>query len=248
MDKPAFGEIGRLEYDPIEDALLCHVCGGWYHNLAQHVRLRHHMSASDYREYAGLNRQTRLITPTMRERLRDLTAPLIARLRAEGKLRRWDEDPDKWARNKAAAEEVLHQGMSMEARWRRRQSFTEERRQSLAQRRRERNLAGLDRASSEAISEGLRRYYQEHPEAVDRERLKRMAHLPKISERTTRDVVCARCGQTFRAMSHREKHCPSCRPAANRERNTRWRQKWRERKHGEGRGSGALNGYDTLKR
>ena len=34
-----FGEVGRLEYDPVEDVLLCHVCGGRYRNLAQHARL-----------------------------------------------------------------------------------------------------------------------------------------------------------------------------------------------------------------
>jgi hypothetical protein len=39
---------------------------------------------------------TRVITPTMRERLRETSAPLIAQLRAEGKPRRWDEDAEKW--------------------------------------------------------------------------------------------------------------------------------------------------------
>ena len=65
----------------------------------------------------------------MQERLRETSAPVIARLRAEGKLRRWDEDPEKCQRDKAAAVGVLHEGLRSEGRQNRGASFTAERRQ-----------------------------------------------------------------------------------------------------------------------
>lgn len=235
LEPPPFGELGRLEYDPVADALLCHVCGGPYRNLAQHARLAHGLPADDYRKLAGLNRQTPLMTPTMRERLRAVVIPLIARLRKEGKLRRWDEDPERWRRCKDAAVQAIRGGLRAEGSNHRRESWDGERRGERAEETRQRNLAGELRATPEAIGEGLRRYYAEHPEAVDRERLKRMAKMPKATERTAREAVCPRCGQAFRAMSHREKYCLPCRPLAAREQNTRWRRVWRQAK---ARGSG----------
>ena len=83
------GAHGRLEYDAGADALLCRVCGGSCRNLAQHARRAHGLSADEYRELAGLNRGTRLVAPSIREKLRERAAPLIAQLRAEGKLRTW---------------------------------------------------------------------------------------------------------------------------------------------------------------
>jgi hypothetical protein len=58
---------------------------------------------------------------------------LIARLRGEGKLRSWNEDPEKWQRNKAEAVTVLHDGLSPEASAHRSQAFTEERRAARAE-------------------------------------------------------------------------------------------------------------------
>lgn len=233
LEQPRFGELGRLEYDPVEDALLCHVCGRWYKNLAQHARRAHQLEADDYRELAGLNRQTRLVTPTIRERLRASAIPLIARLRAEGKLRRWDEDPEKWRQAKESAAEVLRKGLRAEGSRHRRESWNDERLQEKAEKRRARNLAGLDRATPGAISEGLRSYYAEHPEAVDRDRLRRMARMPKATEKSARDAVCLRCKSTFRAMSHRDKYCPSCRPKVAREYATEYaRERRRAAKEG----------------
>lgn len=229
VEPPAFGTYGRLDYDNIADRLLCHVCGGWYRNLAQHVRLTHGWTADDYREYAGLNRQTRLITPTMRARLREQSLPLIERLRAEGKLKRWNEDPEKWRRDKAAAVETIHQGLRSEASRHRRDSWSEEDRQARSEVRRQRNLAGLDKATPEAIGEGLKRFYREHPEAVDRDRLRRIAQGRQIGEKTAREAACPHCGQTFRAASHRDKYCPTCRPAVEREYQRLWKARWWER-------------------
>jgi hypothetical protein len=83
-DEPEFhGTLGVLECDEFEDKLRCHLCGDWYRNLAQHVRLVHGLSAHEYREIAGLNRQTRLVSPGMRAHLREITAPFLAQSHRE---------------------------------------------------------------------------------------------------------------------------------------------------------------------
>lgn len=63
---PRFGAFGRLDYDALTDALSCYVCARWKRNLAQHARLAYRLSADAYRALAGLNRSTKLVTPTMR--------------------------------------------------------------------------------------------------------------------------------------------------------------------------------------
>lgn len=131
-----YGVHGRLEHDTAADTLLCRVCGGWYRNLAQHARRAHGLPADEYRALAGLNRQTRL----------------VARVRSEGKLRTWGEDPEKLRRDKAGAVQALRRGLRAEGRQSRRGAFTQERRRELSERRRARNLAGEDRASGEAIA------------------------------------------------------------------------------------------------
>ena len=187
------GTYGRLEYDEETDALLCRVCGGGYRNLAQHARLAHGLSADAYRELAGLNRQTRLITPSLRDRLREAAAPTIARLRAEGCLRNWAEDPERWARDKAAAVEALRGGLRAEGKGNRSGAFTTERRREQAARRRERNLSGEGRASGGAISRGLRA----------------AAGGPR---------PCERCGREYQPTVPRQFYCEVCRPEVERER------------------------------
>ena len=113
--------------------------------------LQHHLTAADYRGRAGLNCTTRLITPTMEEQLRQTSAPVIARLRAEGKLRRWDEDPEKWQHDKAAAVDVLHEGLRREGSQNRSAGFTADRRQDRAERTRAHNLSGELRADPQRL-------------------------------------------------------------------------------------------------
>jgi hypothetical protein len=185
-DPPPFGTLGPLEYDSIEDAQRCHVCGAGKRNLAQHARLAHGLTADAYRELAGLNRQTRLITPTLRARLRETTAPLIAGLRAAGKLRRWDEDAEKLRHAKAAAVVQLRAGLSPEGRQHQHAAMTDERRAARAATRRERNRAGLDQASGAAIAAGLRR--------------------------AAGAGTCARCGQPYERTGTRQRSCAACRP------------------------------------
>ncbi|MCL4371077.1 MAG: hypothetical protein M1401_03375 [Chloroflexi bacterium] len=214
VEASPYGEVGRLERDE-DGRLLCHACGRYCHSLAQHARLAHGLEADDYREWAGLNRQTRLVSETMRERLRAATAPIIERLRAQGKLRNWGEDRQRWAEDKAEAVTAIEQGLRPEASQHRSEAFAGD--PARAERRRQRNLAGLDKSTPEAISAGLRRYYAEHPEAVDRERLRgQIPAAVQASLHRPREVVCPECGQAFTAESHRERYCPACRPAVQR--------------------------------
>ncbi len=191
-DAPRFGTFGRLDYDALTDALCCHICGEWKRNLAQHALLAHRLSADAYRDLAGLNRTTKLVTPTMRARLREVGVPVIERLRAEGRLRRWDEDREKFRRDKAAAVAAIRQGLRPEGQRRRSEAFsTAEERRARAERRRQRNLAGLDRAAPAAIAAGIRRAAGER--------------------------ACERCGQRYEATGTRQRYCLACRIEAERE-------------------------------
>ncbi|MBV9279258.1 MAG: hypothetical protein JOZ41_04180 [Chloroflexi bacterium] len=186
------GTAGRLDVDDLGDALLCHVCGRMCRSPAQHARMAHRLSADDYRRLAGLNRPTRLVSPGMRAHLPEVTAPLIERLRAEGKLRRWDEDPERFQRDKAAAVETIREGLRAEGRRHQHDAATDERRARMAERRRERNLAGTDRASPEAIREGPRR--------------------------AAGQGICRRCGQPFERTTPHHVTCPDCAAIVERER------------------------------
>lgn len=265
-DVTRFGAFGHLDYEALIDALCCHVCGQWKRNLAQHARLAHRLSADAYRALAGLNRTTKLVTPTMRARLREVGVPLIERLRAEGRLRRWDEDREKFRRDKAAAVEAIRQGLRPEGRRRRSDAFTTaEERRARAERRRQRNLAGLDRATPAAIAAGIRRAAGERTceccgqryeatgarqrycsncrieterergrDSARRARLRRKLgdaaaprRTPPPAKGTSREVVCPRCRQPFRAASHRDRYCPPCRPQVAREYQRQWQVRQR---------------------
>lgn len=224
MQEIHYGTPGRLDYDPVSETLLCHMCGRGLCNLAQHVRLSHGLQADEYRALVGLNHQTRLITPALSARLREVTAPRHARLRAEGKLTRFDEDPEKWRRATAAAVEVLHEGLRLEGRERKRASFDEERRRRLSTRTRERRLRGEFCATPEALSAGVKRHLAAHPEAVAA-MIDRLKPYPGPPPAVSRDVPCLRCTQLFRTTSPRAFYCSACRPVQAREATQRWRQK-----------------------
>ncbi len=66
MIRALFGVLGRVEYDPVADALLCHVCGRWRRGLSRHLRRVHHLDANAYRVLAGLGDRVRLTVPRPR--------------------------------------------------------------------------------------------------------------------------------------------------------------------------------------
>lgn len=184
-----FGVYGRLDRAPIDGRLICHVCGAGYTNLAQHARLAHGLDAVGYRELAGLNQTTRLMSDDYRARIREASAPLIARLRAQGKLRNWGEDRQKFVADKAAAVAALNSGLAAEAREHRRASWTPERRADVAQQTADRNRSGDLRATPDAIKAGLARTPQ----------------------------ACRSCGATFTRRSPRHYYCDACAVVRQRE-------------------------------
>lgn len=113
-ERPPHGTYGRLDYDDVSGRLRCHWCDRWYVSIEQHARLAHGLSVSDYRAGAGLNRQTPLIAPALSQRRREVYGPIRDRLIAEGRMRRWDTDPDLWRRSKAAAVAAIREGVREE--------------------------------------------------------------------------------------------------------------------------------------
>ena len=86
-DGPIFGELGVLAVEFDGSRIQCHACGGWFRFLASHVTQGHRLTADEYRAVFGLRTQTGLMSPTMKERRREQTAPATTRpvaLRPEG--------------------------------------------------------------------------------------------------------------------------------------------------------------------
>ena len=123
-----FGEPGVLRYDPARQALECGLCGAWCRGLGQHVWLAHHVTAAAYRALAGLNRRTKLITPELHATLRARALPRVAEHRAEGKLKRFNEDPERLRRANVAAAVAMTDGIRAEGRRHLSESATPERR------------------------------------------------------------------------------------------------------------------------
>ena len=59
------GEFGRLTVDGDGTHVQCHICGGWYKLLANHVRLTHGYEPDEYREEFGLNKTVALAAPEL---------------------------------------------------------------------------------------------------------------------------------------------------------------------------------------
>jgi predicted transcriptional regulator len=48
---PYVGDLGKLAYDPDEDKVQCHLCGGWYRMLgSSHLRRTHGWTLAEYRD------------------------------------------------------------------------------------------------------------------------------------------------------------------------------------------------------
>jgi hypothetical protein len=71
-----FGVQGRLAVRPDGSGIQCHLCGGYFVNLAQHARRAHDFAAPSYRRRFRLPRDVSLAAPVLSERLR--TAALRA--------------------------------------------------------------------------------------------------------------------------------------------------------------------------
>jgi hypothetical protein len=57
--------VGTLPYDPDEDRVQCHLCGGWFRALAPGHLRRHDTTADEYRAMAGLKPGLALAVPSL---------------------------------------------------------------------------------------------------------------------------------------------------------------------------------------
>ena len=221
-------EKGRLDVDPADGRLRCHLCGETFKNLARHALGTHHLSADEYRTLTGLNRKTPLISERLREWTRQADIPVIDRLRAEGKMRRFDEDPEKAVRARALGRTTIKQGWSPQTLRERRENWTEERRSARAELMRQRNLSGVMTGKIATCARcgvpfrttsSTNTYCQPCRPERDRERRQEFRRRTRGRDVVPgpRQVSCTRCGQPFMAQSPLAKYCSPCRPAADRE-------------------------------
>ena len=77
---PYVGELGKLAYDPDEDRVQCHLCGGWYRILGgAHLRRTHGWTLAEYRDAFQLPMQLPTCSHEFSQHQRTLAASLIAR-------------------------------------------------------------------------------------------------------------------------------------------------------------------------
>jgi capsular exopolysaccharide synthesis family protein len=97
------------------------------------------------------------------------------------------------------------------------------------------------RADPAAVGAGGRQYLAEHPDGAWGYATGSGRPVPSRCARsdTARDANCSLCGATFRAASHREKYCPSCRPEAARQ----YQREWKRRRRAPEDGHAPDNGH-----
>jgi Probable Zinc-ribbon domain/ROS/MUCR transcriptional regulator protein len=77
---PYVGELGTLAYDPDEDRVQCHLCGGWYRILGgAHLRRSHGWTLVEYRDAFQLPMQLPACSHEFSQHKSVLAASLIAR-------------------------------------------------------------------------------------------------------------------------------------------------------------------------
>ena len=81
---PDPGELpppGRLVSDDDGERVQCHLCGAFFAKLGTHVARGHGMAPDDYRERFGLNNDTGLVSPALRDKLAAINRDHLARVR-----------------------------------------------------------------------------------------------------------------------------------------------------------------------
>jgi hypothetical protein len=103
------------------------------------------------------------------------------------------------------------------------------------------------RADPAAVGAGVRQNLAEHPDGAWGYAAGPGRPVPSRAARsdTARDANCTLCGAMFRAASHREKYCPSCRPEAARQYQREWKRRRRapEDGHTPDNGHASDNGH-----
>jgi len=77
---PYVGKLGELAYDPDEDKVQCHLCGGWYHAIgSSHLPRTHGWTLAEYRDAFRLPMQLATCSRHMSQRLRANAVSLVER-------------------------------------------------------------------------------------------------------------------------------------------------------------------------
>jgi len=77
---PYVGELGELAYDPDEDKVQCHLCGGWYRVIgSSHLRRGHGWTLAAYRDAFRLPMQLATCSRGVTQRCRANALALIER-------------------------------------------------------------------------------------------------------------------------------------------------------------------------
>lgn len=86
-ENSGYGYQGVISCDVKTGEIQCHICGGWFHWLQNHITSYHKIKANEYRETYGLGYQTPLCSEMVRDQLvkRALLFP-EERLRKRGKI------------------------------------------------------------------------------------------------------------------------------------------------------------------
>ncbi len=76
---PYFAPLGEMPYDPDEDRVQCHLCGGWYRVVGgTHIIVKHGWTADEYRAAFGLLKQDPTCARGTSGRLRTLAVASMA--------------------------------------------------------------------------------------------------------------------------------------------------------------------------
>lgn len=77
---PYVGKLGELAYDPDEDKVQCHLCGGWYSAIgSSHLPRTHGWTLAEYRDAFRLPMQLACCSRDMSQRLRANAVSLVER-------------------------------------------------------------------------------------------------------------------------------------------------------------------------
>jgi len=76
---PFYGRLGEIAYDSVEDKVQCHLCGGWFRQVAgSHLTRKHDWTIDDYRVAFRLPVHVATCSPSYSQECRQRTAARVA--------------------------------------------------------------------------------------------------------------------------------------------------------------------------
>ena len=76
---PFYGRLGEIAYDSVEDKVQCHLCGGWFRQVAgSHLTRKHDWTIDDYRVAFRLPVHVATCSPSYSQECRQRTTARVA--------------------------------------------------------------------------------------------------------------------------------------------------------------------------